>query len=198
VDCARFAPPAVRRSGKGGWRLLYAGRFDAKKGLAVLLDALHLLCQHRGDVSLKLVGASSDSGNGDAFRQQAERLGLAERVEFCPARPWSEMPAVMAEPDVFVLPSYYDSFGIVLIEAMACGVPIVATRCGGPEQLVDDGVGRLAEVGDAASLAAAIEDVLTHYADFKPDTLRRRAEAFDYRQVAERTLALYESVLKKS
>ncbi len=198
VDCARFAPPAVRRGGKGGWRLLYAGRFDAKKGIAVLLDALHLLCQHRGDVSLKLVGASSDSGNGEAFRQQAERLGLAERVEFCPARPWSEMPTVMAEPDVFVLPSFYDSFGIVLIEAMACGVPVVATRCGGPEQLVDDGVGRLAEVGDAASLAAAIEDVLTHYADFEPDTLRRRAEAFDYRQVAERTLALYESVLKKS
>lgn len=196
VDCARFTLPSERRAGANGWRLLYAGRFDPKKGLGVLLDALHLLRQHRRDISLKLVGASADGGMGDVFRQQVARLDMGDCVEFCEAVPWAKMPDIMAEPDVFVLPSFYDSFGIVLIEAMACGVPVVATRCGGPEELVDDATGRLAQVGDASSLAAAIEEVLSRYEDFDPVELRRRAEAFDYRQIAARTLELYENVLK--
>ena len=107
------------------------------------------------------------------------------------------MPDIMAETDVFILPSFYDSFGIVLIEAMACGVPVVATRCGGPEELVDEVTGRLVQVGEASSLATAIEEVVLRYGEFDPVELRRRAETFDYRQVAARTLELYESVLAK-
>ena len=197
VDCARFTLSSERRAGANGWRLLYAGRFNPKKGIGVLLDALHLLRRHRRDISLKLVGASVDGGMGDAFRQQVARLDMTDCVEFCDAVPWAEMPEIMAETDVFVLPSFYDSFGIVLIEAMACGVPVVATRCGGPEELVDDSTGRLAQVGQAPSLAAAIEEVLLCYDAFDPAELRRRAETFDYRQVAARTLELYESVLAK-
>ena len=165
--------------------------------IGVLLDTLHLLRRHRRDISLKLVGASADGGMGDAFRQQVARLDMTDCVEFCDAVPWAEMPEIMAEPDVFVLPSFYDSFGIVLIEAMACGVPVVATRCGGPEELVDDAMGRLAQVGEASSLAAAIEEVLLRYDAFDPAELRRRAETFDYRQIAARTLELYENVLTK-
>ena len=108
------------------------------------------------------------------------------------------MPAVMAAADIFVLPSFYDSFGIVLIEAMACGVPVVATRCGGPEDLVDAEVGRLVAVGDAVGLAAAIEEVLEDYGSFDREALRRRAEEhYDYRQVAARTFALYQHILQK-
>jgi len=198
VDCQHFVPTAGRKAGAGGWRLLYAGRFDPKKGLGVLIDAMHLLCKRRRDISLKLVGGSRAGGTGELFSQQAHRLGIEDRVEFVDAQPWAEMPAVMAEPDLFVLPSFYDSFGIVLIEAMACGVPVVATRCGGPEDLVDDEVGRLVDVGDAAGLAAAIEEVLDDYSRFDRAALRRRAEeTYDYRQVAARTLALYEQVQGK-
>lgn len=198
VDCQRFVPDTQRKAGEGRWQLLYAGRFDPKKGLGVLLDAMAILCQRRQDVSLKLVGGSRAGGTDEVFSQQARRLGIAERVEFVDSQPWAEMPAVMAAADIFVLPSFYDSFGIVLIEAMACGVPVVATRCGGPEDLVDDEVGRLVDVGDAVGLAAAIEDVLEHYGSFDRQALRRRAEErYDYRQVAARTLALYEHILKQ-
>ena len=197
VDCVRFTVPSARRAGANGWRLLYAGRFDPKKGIGVLLDALHLLRRHRRDISLKLVGASVDGGMGDAFRQQVARLDMTDCVEFCDAVPWAAMPEIMAEPDVFILPSFYDSFGIVLIEAMACGVPVVATRCGGPEDLVDEATGRLVQVGEASSLAAAIEEVLLRYGEFDPAELRRRAENFDYRQITARMLELYESVLAK-
>jgi len=197
VDCRRFVPAIDRTPGDGIWRLLYAGRFDPKKGLGVLLEAMHLLHQQRQDVTLKLVGGSRMGGNDKAFRQQAAELGLTDHIEFAEAVPWAQMPQVMAAADLFVLPSFYDSFGIVLIEAMACGIPVVSTRCGGPEDIVDDSVGLLAKVGDAESLAAAIDDVLNRYGQFDREAIRRRAEKrYDYRQVAAQIYAVYEDVLK--
>jgi glycosyltransferase involved in cell wall biosynthesis len=199
VDCRRFVPATERTPGAGGWRLLYAGRFDPKKGLGVLLEAMHLLCQKRQDITLKLVGGSRMGGSDTVFQKQAAELGLVDRVEFVEAVPWAEIPEIMAAADLFVLPSFYDSFGIVLIEAMACGMPVVSTRCGGPEDIVDAAVGLLAEVGDASSLANAIDDALNRYGRFDREAIRRRAEQqYDYRQVAARVHAVYEGVLKSA
>ena len=97
----------------------------------------------------------------------------------------------MAAADLFVLPSFYDSFGIALIEAMACGLPVVATRCGGPEDIVDPAVGRLVAVGDAEDLAAGILAVLENYDRYDREAIRQQAEArYDYRQVAAQIHAL--------
>ena len=79
---------------------------------------------------------------------------------------------------------------------MAC--PWWRRDAGGPEELVDDSTGRLAQVGEASSLAAAIEEVLLRYDAFDPAELRRRAETFDYRQIAARTLELYETCLQSA
>ena len=102
----------------------------------------------------------------------------------------------MAASDLVVLPSFYDSFGIVLIEAMACGLPVVATRCGGPQEMVDDPVGRLVAVGDPEDLADGIQAVIDGYRRYDRELIRRRAEErYDYREVAARIHALYGEVL---
>ena len=197
VDCSLFRPTASRRAGEGGWRLLYAGRFDRKKGLGVLLEAMALLRQRRDDVQLKLIGGSPMSGTAKDFRLQAEQLGLAECVEFVDEQPWAKMPGQMAAADLFVLPSFYDSFGIVLIEAMACGLPVVATRCGGPQEIVEEEVGELVEVGDAPDLARGIGDLLDNYERYDRAAIRRRVEErYDYRRLAARIYQVYEEVLE--
>lgn len=195
VDCELFRPGS-RRPGEGGWRLLYVGRFDAAKGLGVLLEALALLRQRRGDISLKLVGGSSATGTEAPFREQVARLGLGDCVEFAAEVPWAEVPRQMGEADVFVLPSFSEGLPLVLVEALACGLPLVATRCGGPEELVRPGLGQLVGVREVEGLARGIEAVLDHYADYDRQAIRRRAEEeYDYRRIAARLLAVYEEVL---
>ncbi len=195
VDCSVFVPDVSKPFNKNNWRLLYAGRFDKKKGLAVLIDALKILRSQNRNVTLKLVGASQSGGGSKQFRIQAEQNQVAEWVDFEQALPWSEMPKVMAAADIFVLPSYYDSFGIVLIESMACGIPVVATKCGGPEQLVDNTVGRLAEIGDPESLANAIGEVIDSYGNFDTEIIRKRSLRYDYKSVAQQIFQMYKKIL---
>ena len=196
VDCRLFRVGRPRAGGEEGWRLLYVGRLDPRKGMRVLFDALHLLRQHGKDVRLKLVGGSPLSGTAAPYGRQIAALDLADCVEFIDEQPHEEIPRFMAEADLFVLPSYYDSFAIVVAEAMACGLPVVATRCGGPEDLVEEHSGRLVAVGDAEELAAGILSVIEKYGLYDRDAIRREAVVrWDYRQVAARIYALYQKVL---
>ena len=79
----------------------------------------------------------------------------------------------------------------------ACGLPLVATRCGGPNNLVEQGTGLLVEVDDAEDLARGVEEVLKTYAHYDRRAIRRRArEKYDYRQVAARIYGVYKTVLK--
>lgn len=196
VDCQQFKMENARSPGEGGWRILYVGRYDPRKGIGVLLQAMPLV-RRRADVRLQLVGGSAASGTAADYRRQVSALQLADCVEFVPEQPHDQIAKFMAAADLFVLPSFYDSFGIALIEAMACGLPVVATRCGGPEDIVDPAVGRLVAVGDAEDLAAGILAVLENYDRYDREAIRQQAEArYDYRQVAAQIHALYEDVLR--
>ena len=196
VDCQQFKMENARSPGEGGWRILYVGRYDPRKGIGVLLQAMPLV-RRRADVRLQLVGGSAASGTAADYRRQVSALQLADCVEFVPEQPHDQIAKFMAAADLFVLPSFYDSFGIALIEAMACGLPVVATRCGGPEDIVDPAVGRLVAVGDAEDLAAGILAVLENYDCYDREAIHRQAEArYDYRRVAAQIYALYEDVLR--
>ena len=196
VDCEVFRPQERRTPGAGGWRLLYVGRFDVRKGLGVLLEAMVPLRARLGDVALKLIGGTPVSGAATDFARQARSLGIAERVEFVDEQPEIEIARAMAAADLLVLPSFYDSFGVVLIEAMACGLPVVSTRCGGPNDIVVPEVGRLVEPGDPVGLANAIADTLEGYARYDPAAIRERARSlYDYRQLAQRISDVYREIL---
>lgn len=198
VDCQVFNNDFARQPGAGGWRLLYVGRIDPRKGIAVLLEAMAVLRSKRDDVRLKLIGGNPASGLSDRFRRQTEKLGLQSCVEFLEEVPWDQIPQHMAEADVFVLPSLYESFGVVLVEAMACGLPIVATRCGGPSELVEEETGRLVEVADVKGLAEALDELIQDHRSFDREAIRRCAEQkYDYRHVAARIHKVYETVLAR-
>ncbi len=196
VDCRLFAAAGSHPPHKEKWRLLYVGRFVEAKGLRVLLAALAKVRRQGRDVSLTLIGGHPATGTAEPFRPQVRALNLSEHVSFEDAVPWEELPPYMAAADLFVLPSFSEGLTTSLIEAMACGLPVVATRCGGPAEIVNEAVGRLVAVGDAEDLAAGILAVLDEYDRYDRAAIRRQAESrYDYRRVAAQIYALYEDVL---
>ncbi len=117
--------------------VLFVGRIEPLKGIDILLRAA---AQLDGRFSLLVVGGDARDGSRKAeLRGLARELGIGERVTFLEAAPHSELPLYYNAADVCVVPSYYESFGLVALEAMACGVPVVASGVGGLRETVRDG-----------------------------------------------------------
>jgi D-inositol-3-phosphate glycosyltransferase len=141
--------------------LLYVGRLQPIKGLETLLEAMAHL---DGGTRLLIVGGDQDepeNGHGEYLRGRVAALDLGARVRFLGAQPQERLRLFYAAADATVMPSYYESFGMVALEAMACGSPVVASRVGGLTTTVRDGVtGFLVPEGDAAALAERLAAVL--------------------------------------
>lgn len=197
VDGTRFTPPAEPRRGSGA-EILFVGWINYLKGVDVLLRAMPRVLARRPDARLTLVGGAlfrDKQRQEEELRALASTLGLDAAVHF--AGPASEDGVAdwMRRSDVLVLPSRRESCGAVLLEALATGLPVVATRCGGPEDLVTDNVGRLVHPEDPELLADAITDVLERRASFPPEVLRTYVLGrFGWDQLADRYLELYDEV----
>jgi glycosyltransferase involved in cell wall biosynthesis len=183
---SRLAPVAAvqqRHADGGPSRLLALGRFDERdKGFDVLLQAMSML--HRQGVSARLMLAGDGRDRQSLLRRRAE-LGLEGIVDM-PG--WIEdVRSAMAGADALVLSSRRETFGLVLLEAMAMGLAIVSTRCDGAAEVVDEGCAFLAEPGDAESLAGAMRAVVSDPAG-RQARARRGLERYQTRFCADRVV----------
>ena len=148
--------------------LVSVGRLQPIKGLETLLAALATLDGAATDLQLLVVGGDQDepeNGHAERLRGMVKQLGLERRVRFLGPQPQRRLRLFYAAADAVVMPSYYESFGMVALEAMACGTPVIASRVGGLTHTVRDGVtGRLVPEGDPAALAEAIGSVVGDHA----------------------------------
>jgi glycosyltransferase involved in cell wall biosynthesis len=153
VDPEAFAPPA-RDGDRPPLRVLTVSRLVPGKGFALLLDALADAVGRGHDVVLAVVG---DGPDGDALRARARRLGIVERVRWLGAVGQDEIRGHYAQADVFCLPSFAEGVPVVLMEAMAAELAVVATRIAGIPELVADGEsGLLVTPARADELADAL------------------------------------------
>jgi D-inositol-3-phosphate glycosyltransferase len=144
--------------------LLYVGRLAPIKGLETLLDAVGHLAAAGRAVRLLIVGGDTDEsadGHDAHLRARVAALGLDACVAFLGSQPQRALRTYYAAADATVMPSYYESFGMVALEAMACGSPVIASRVGGLATTVRDGVtGFLVPEGDSRAFAARIAQLL--------------------------------------
>ena len=155
VDPDRYDTPAARN----GDRMLFVGRLAAVKGVPLLLEALAGTRQTLPDLRLTLVGDGPDRADLEA---RARELDLGHAVDFAGYRSQSEVAALLAKSDCLVLPSFAEGVPVVLMEAMAARLPVIATRVGGTAELVEHGVsGHLIPPGDPAALRDAIVATMT-------------------------------------
>ena len=139
------------------FRIGFVGRIDdPKKGLSILLRAAAAVARVHAGARFVMVG---DGPAADRLKRLSSSLGLEKSVEWLPAR--TDVWSVYRSLDLFVLPSLWEGFGIALLEAMGCGLPVVASRVGGiPEVVIDRKTGILVPPGNAEALADAILEMI--------------------------------------
>jgi len=183
-------------------QILYVGWPNFNKGVDVLLRAMALIKERHEPGRLLLVGGSyfrSTRLMEAQLKQLAESLGLGDRVTFAGPREHHEVARLMARSAVLVLPSRAETAGTVLVEALACGTPVVATRSGGPEMYVTPEVGVLVPVGDPKALADALLTVLHGRVSFAPMQLREYAlEHFAWPRIVDAWVDAYARAMSSS
>lgn len=201
VDVDHFGGPDVRpipEFADGRSNILFVGRLEKRKGLTHLIDAFAAVQQELADARLIVVGAY-DELDKIPFALQARRLGL--QVHFVGRVPYQDLPCYYRSADVFCAPSTgMESFGIVLLEAMAAGVPIVASDIDGYRNVMDDGLqGVLVKPEDPAELAAALVSLLRDPARRSAMGARGRekVQRYSWRVVAARVLEYYAAVRQR-
>lgn len=192
--------PADNKVLKKNRQILYVGRIHSTKGADILFRAMSLLVKKHRDIQLIIIGGNLGFNNyqfqEEKMRQLATELEINRYIEFVGMQSPSKVVEYIQKSSLLVLPSRRESFGTVLIEAIACGTPVVATRCGGPEDFVNDDVGVLVEKENPEALARGIETVLLQQHRYSPDALHKYAhDGFAWSSVAQRTSKIYEIAL---
>ncbi|MGH7474683.1 MAG: glycosyltransferase family 4 protein [Longimicrobiales bacterium] len=182
----------VRRRPQG--YLLYFGRLDVfQKGLDTLLAALARVREARAGIELKVAGRGRDA---DRLREMVGRLGLTNAVRLLGPVSDRERTELLAGAEILVMPSRFEGFGLVAAEALAAGVPVVASHAGALAEVVPPDVGVLVEPGDVAGLATVLTSLLADEGRRRALSERARASAgrFRWAVVAERHYEFLEAI----
>lgn len=167
---------------------------SAQKGIDHLLDAIALWNPPADRFEFHIGG---DGPQRAAYQAKAQALGLDDRVHWLGPVSRKQAPALFRDCHIFVMPSRHETFGVVYAEAIASGKPIIATRCGGPESIVNAANGQLVDVGDVAGLARAMAHVAAQWHNYDPQAIRQDFESrFSRQAVVQQLRALYNQVLK--
>jgi L-malate glycosyltransferase len=169
------------------------GLGNNNKGLDILLKAASLL--QKKDFILHI------GGKGillETYQTMSKEFNIEGNCKFYGEIPRDKITDFYSGLDLFVLPSRYETFGIVLIEAMSCGIPVIATRCGGPEEIVVPSTGILIEKENPEELATAIQCMLKNPGSYNKEDIRKYAvEKFGQSAFIEEITRVYLSVLNK-
>lgn len=172
-----FVPEDSRSSSTGDspYTFLYVGLLRAEKGIRYLLEAARIL-HDRGYDSFQVV-IGGDGPLRMRLEASAAQLGVSQHCRFLGRLPRAQVKQWMQRCNVLVLPSLRETFGIVLGEAMACGKPVLATRCGGPEWIVTPETGRVVNKADSQALADAMGDFIAGRAVYDSAAVRNSVVA---------------------
>ena len=199
VDLELFRPSSAPTDTRGRQRVGFAGQLVPRKGIRELVEAWRIVRASLPAAELHLAGSAGLWKNAEATRQAEQTAGPIRQMEeqkllrCLGAVPRSRMPAFWNSLDVAVVPSLYEPFGLVALEAMACGVPVVASAVGGLQEIVvDNESGILVPPRDPPALAQALLTLLT---DVRlrlrlAEGARRRAALFSLNRRSQDLLAL--------
>ncbi len=193
VDCEFFYPEIIKK--KQGFQFINIAFLNKNKNQDMLIKAFTKSFQDNQYVSLIIVGSGPEYKR---LQHIIKSLDMQNQITLYGEASREEVRELLQQSDAFVLSSQYETFGVVAIEAMACGLPVVATKCGGPESIVrDTKVGILTDINEN-SLATAMEEIYKNN-NYEANYIANYAkENFSEEAVYKKLEKVYESVLEKS
>jgi glycosyltransferase involved in cell wall biosynthesis len=193
---SHFTLPPSGRPAPPPFRFVTVTRLIPQKNVDGLLRAFAQLIEDGDDARLVVVGDGPERGT---LAHTSRRLGIDDWVSFRGRLDREAVRTALWNAHAFVLPSHHETFGVVLLEAMATGLPVVATRCGGPEDVVPPDTSRLVPRDDPDALADALREVLNDWSSFDADTIRAyTVDRYGPEPFVRRTRLLYRRALDRT
>ena len=180
--------------------VLYTGRIEYRKGTIPLLRSIPYVARKIPDVRFVIAGGRHNSIDDSTLDKVVEENHIKDHVSFLGHIPWDELAAWYRQASIFVMPSFYETFGISVIEAMVFSLPVVATTAGGLPEVVEEGItGILVRPGDHQALSEAIIQLLndTKLCQHMGTTGKQRVlEKFTVEQTFIQTFEVYRECMK--
>jgi len=191
VDTNRFK---IKKGISKKVRFLTVGGLNKQKGIDILIHSLSRLEENElAKINLTIVG------NGECeleYKSLSKKLELSEIITFHNSVRREDLPCFFQAADVFILPSRHESFGVVYIEALSAGLPVIATYNGGAETIINNKNGVLVQNGDIAKLTESISWMIANYTKFQPKKLREYAKRkYGSHEVSSLLYKTYQEVL---
>ncbi len=188
IDTTQFTPVLAEQRKQV---ILFVGWLIKRKGVEYLMRAMQQISQELPQFQLLIIG---DGPEKSALGQLAQQLGMSERVQFLGFLPQTEVRHWMQQAKLLVLPSLEEGQGSVLLEALACGTPVVGSAVGGIGEVIDESVGALVPPGNVELLAKAIIQSLLSPAAWEKMSVaarRKAVEMYDGTQIAHKYIEIY-------
>lgn len=177
--------------------ILFVGRMDPLKGLEQLLEAMTYMDGERPPILMIVGGDGQSQGQLQALQRMTKELNIEERVKFIGSVAQSKLPLFYSASDVCAIPSHYESFGMVALESLACGTPIVATNVGGMKNIIrNEEMGCIVGDNSPLNLAREISDLIWRQEDEAHIKARRDTIAdFSWAAIADKIIGEYYRLL---
>ena len=189
-----FFLPQKTSSSNSPIEILSIGRLEEQKGYTYLLDAFQLLRQQHPDIKLKVIGEGSLKNQ---LIRKTHSLNLHGAVCWAGLQTREQVRNALQQCTFLALASTHENLPLVLLEALACGKPIITTRCEGPEDIVNEKNGRLAEPGNADDMFQQMAHLIDHLDSYDSNIIRKDFEnRYSKRIVCDKILNVYEQAIE--
>ena len=153
------------------------------KNVSGILEAFSEVLKHNKEIKLDIIGDGKDLKN---YKSLSNRLKLNNHVSFHGNRNNDYVIKTLSQSHVLILNSYFETFSVICAEALLCGIPVISTKCGGPESFLNDKTGILIDLDNKKQLTSAMESMIKNYNQYEPEKLKSIAHQFSMDNVGKK------------
>jgi len=189
-----FFKQVQNKSNRSNIRFITIGQLEPKKNQVMLIKAFKLAFEKEKDVELIIVGEGGEHQN---LTKLIRNLNLEQNVTLYGKASREEIKELLHTSDIFVLSSFYETFGVVLIEALSCGLPLISTKSGGPESIITNkNIGTLSEI-DEDALVSAMKNTYNNLNSYDSTYLQKYVEEkFSEKAVVSQLINIYREIVQ--